>query len=642
MVQLQIQLLGGLSISLNEIDVLPGRRNTRTALLLAYLLLKPGKRISRQYLAYTFWPDSGDVQARTNLRGLLASLRKQAPELFAYIRDDDPYLSWRLDGSQTIDVVEFEAALHRADSLAQTDREKAIGALKEAVSLYRGELLPGHYEEWVLAERQRLQTALLDALAWLIELLEESRQGREAVYYAEMLLQIDRLRETSYLLLMRQHAATGNRARALAVYSDCRRLLINELGIEPGPAIEELHRQLLQDEPPSIVDSLPDHRSLDLPSLSTRVGRAHEWSKLLESWRSVEDGYSHVVVIVGEPGSGKSRLVQDLIAWCEARNVVTVTTQCPQAKEPIGYVAVASCLMSPKIAHRLVGLTQDQQASLVTLAPGLRRHFSNWQPMQVQAPHWQRLHLYQAAASLFVGSDEPTLLFLDDAQWCDEQSLEWLQYMLAVYPQARLLVVMAVRADAMEEQPFARAKSDLLARGRLKQIALTPLSLEETRELAEQIMNRPLTDEAMELLHATAAGNPFYIVEIARTFAFPSPGAPVLDKDALFRILPDTVAALILQRLAFLSQPARHLLDVAAVIGASFTVSSLSKVSQLPEDACVDALDELWRRRLIVNSSDDRYDFSHEIVRDVIYQRLSDVRRRHLHRRVAETLAERA
>lgn len=642
MVQLQIQLLGGFSIALNGIDVLPGRRNTRTGLLLAYLLLKPGKRISRQHLAYTFWPDSGDVQARTNLRGLLASLRKQAPELFAYIRDDDPYLGWRSDNSQTIDVVEFEAALQRADSFAQIDREKVIGALKEAVSLYRGELLPGHYDEWVLAERQRLQTALLDALAWLIELLEESRQGREAAYYAEMLLQSDRLRETSYLLLMRQHAATGNRARALAVYSDCRRLLINELGIEPGPAIEALHRQLLQDAPPTSIEPSLARRSPDLLSLSTRVGRAHEWSKLLESWRSAEDGYPHVVAIVGEPGSGKSRLVQDLVAWCEAHNVVTVTTQCPQAKEPIGYVAVASCLMSPNIVHRLAGLNQDQQMSLVTLAPGLRRHFSHWQPVPVQASHWQRLHLYQAASSLFVGSDEPTLLFLDDAQWCDEQSLEWLQYMLAAYPHARLLVVMAVRADAMEEQPFARAKSDLLARGRLKQIALTPLSLEETRELAEQTMNRPLTDEAVELLHATAAGHPFYIVEIARTFASPTPGAPALDKNALFRVLPDTVAALILQRLTFLSQPARQLLDVAAVIGASFTVSALSKASQLSEDACVDALDELWRRHLIVNSSDDHYDFSHEIVRDVISQRLSDVRRRHLHRRIAEAPVESA
>ncbi|MFO7635669.1 MAG: bacterial transcriptional activator domain-containing protein, partial [Caldilinea sp.] len=274
MTNLRIQLFGGFSITLNDKEVLPGRRTSRTALLLAFLLLKRNRRQSREQLAYMFWTDSSDMQARTNLRSVLASLRKQAPALAPYLQDDDAYLCWRTGQSQEFDVDAFESALQQAALLEDADDAVLVTVLEKAVSLYAGELLPGYYEDWVLAERMRLHMAYLDALIWLVDLLEKSGHLHKAIRYAEMLLQADRLRETSHLLLMRLCAAAGDRARALAIYADCARLLVEELGVEPGPAIEQLHRHLLQDSEPE------NGSSPDIPSGSALVGRVSDWMQL--------------------------------------------------------------------------------------------------------------------------------------------------------------------------------------------------------------------------------------------------------------------------------------------------------------------------------------------------------------------------
>jgi DNA-binding SARP family transcriptional activator len=634
MTQLRIQLLGGFSISLNGIDVLPGRRNTRTGLLLAYLLLKPGKRISRQHLAYTFWPDSGDVQARTNLRGLLVSLRKQTPELFVYIRDDDPYLGWRSDSSQTIDVVEFEAALQRADSFAQADREKAIGALKEAVSLYTGELLPGHYDEWVLAERQRLYTLYLDALMWLVEALEASGQMRDAIRWAETLLQADRLREQSHFLLMRLLAAMGDRARALAVYAECAKLLKQELGVEPGQHIEALHRRLLMGSVTALFESSSS------ASPAALVGRSQEWHRLLGFWRRAVAGNPQIVVLTGEAGIGKTRLARQLVDQCEREGVTVLTASCPQAKKPVAYLALASWLTSPKLAQRLEILNEEEATYLQLLSPSLRRRYPSVQPLTPLAPHWQRLHLYQSLAVFFTDPDEPMLLFLDDAQWCDEESLEWLHYLLITRQNARVLVILSVRTGEQDGPALALFRTELLARGWLQQIELGRLTCRETEQLVRQTTSLPLHAAQVDWLFTVSAGIPFFVIELTRmlTDASAHEAAPLLTLE-MNSALPVTVSAIILHRLTLLSSAARQLLDSAAVIGGRFAGAVLRRLDRLTDDARVAALDELWRRTLLAKIDGDLYEFGHGLIREVVYQQLSEVRRRYLHGQAADALA---
>ena len=525
--------------------------------------LKREKQHSREFVAYQFWPDSVDTQARTNLRRILYALRKQAPRVAAYVHDEDGYLSWRTDLPQAIDAAAFESALQRASEMNVSPADRVIEALVEAVNVYHGDLLPGHYDDWVLTERQRLHTAYVDSLFWLIELLEKAGRYQDAIFYAEILLHADGLRETTYLILMRLYAAQGDRARALAVYAECRRKLVNELGVEPGFAVEELHRQLLvamDDRGPAAAER---HRG---PSF---VGRAHEWSQLVQSWHRADAGSAQVVFVTGEAGIGKTRLVQEFLAWCEARWAASRSTAyCPQAQEPLGYVGMASWLSSAKLAARLNQLGADELGLLITLVPALRRHKPHIVPTPLSNDAWQRLQLYQAADSLLLAEDETTVLFLDDAQWCDRQSLDWLQYVMAAHPQARLLVIFGLGSGGNEAQPLTLAKTGLMMRGRLMQIHLSRLAEAETSMLAHATAFNTLPERVMERVRAASNGNPFFVVELVRMLdTMPAAdGAAGNENGNMASTLPGSISALVTYHLAFLSQPARQVLDVAAVI----------------------------------------------------------------------------
>jgi DNA-binding SARP family transcriptional activator len=633
---LHIQLLGDFSISKDGQELLSGRGNTRMSLLLAYLLLKRNRRQSREQIAYLFWKDSTDRQARSNLRSLLTALRKQAASISVCLRNDETHLCWRSDPTQVIDVAEFESALERAATFEQAENtEVIVDALKQAIALYTGELLPACYEDWVLAERQRLQTAYLDALLWLIDLLEKTDRSREATRYAELLWQADPLRETSIFLLMRLYASVGDRARALSLYAKCARLLVEELGVEPGSAVEELHRRLLQ-EPEQARGT---HRNGEFTgeAVHARIGRAEQWENLVESWRVASAGAAHIVMLTGEAGVGKSYLAHEFCQWCSAQGAVVLSTTCPQARAPVTYVALAPLLASRRLAHRIERLDAADLTCLQMLSPALRRRYPV-RHLEALSSQWQQLRLQQALATLFTDPAEPTLIMLDDAQWCDEQSFEWLHYLFAMEPTARLLVLMAVGEGGFEETPFQRASAALLAKGHIRQVELRRLSFEETARLAQSASSQSLDERTIERLYAASAGNPFFVIELVRMLD-DAPGA----KSGLLTdgALPASVSALVMHRLSALSHAARQLLDVAAVVGAQFTLALLRRVERTPESALLEALDELWRCGLIVEAGNDIYAFRHELVRQVIYRQLSDVRRRHLHQRVAEATTAR-
>jgi DNA-binding SARP family transcriptional activator len=183
--------------------------------------------VPRQRLAFLLWPDSTEAQARTNLRHVLHNLRRALPDADRFIEVTPRTLRWRPDAPFLLDVAAFEAALDCAD-------REPIGALREAVDAYGGDLLEGSYDDWLLAEHERLRQRHLDALDRLSSLLAEHGEHAEAIRYAERLLRHDPLREDAYRLLMRLHDARGDRARAVRSYHACTAALERELGVEPS------------------------------------------------------------------------------------------------------------------------------------------------------------------------------------------------------------------------------------------------------------------------------------------------------------------------------------------------------------------------------------------------------------------------
>jgi DNA-binding SARP family transcriptional activator len=204
---LRIGLLGELSIRRGA-EALPALESARAESLLAYLVLHRDASVPRQHLAFMLWPDSGEAQARTNLRHVLHTLRRALPDADRYIDATSRTLRWRPTAPFWLDVAAFDEALER-------------DALQEAADLYGGELLRGSYDEWVLAERTRLHERYVDVLTRLCAELEERGDDAAAIRQAERLLHADPLREDTYRLLMRLHDARGDRAKALRTYHVC-------------------------------------------------------------------------------------------------------------------------------------------------------------------------------------------------------------------------------------------------------------------------------------------------------------------------------------------------------------------------------------------------------------------------------------
>src|SRR5439155_2733385 len=215
---IRIEMLGGLRILQDSRPVTSVNTN-RLQSLLAFLVLHSGAPQPRERLAYLLWPESGESQARTNLRQLLHHLRRALPPECQSLAADNQTVQWRSDASCAIDVVEFEAAAARAaEAEKHGDLPSARKALELAAQLHHDDLLPGLYDEWLQPKREQLRELLATVLSRLAALLEAGGDYPAAIRYAERLISLDPLREPYYQSLIRLHARNQDRSSALRVY----------------------------------------------------------------------------------------------------------------------------------------------------------------------------------------------------------------------------------------------------------------------------------------------------------------------------------------------------------------------------------------------------------------------------------------
>jgi DNA-binding SARP family transcriptional activator len=588
------RLLGAMDLRLGERQLSP-LDSGRAESLLAYLLLHRDAPQSRQHLAFLLWPDSNERQAQTNLRKVLHNLRRAVPEVERLIEIGPRTLRWRADVPLSLDVVQFERAL-------------AAGRLEEAVETYAGELLEGRYDEWVQDERERLAGLYLDALEQLAHRHERAGRWADATRYAERLVAEDPLREESHRLLMRLCQAAGDRARGVRAYHVCAATLERELGIEPSGETRALYESL-----GAVAAGAPAARAE-----ASLVGRAGELARLSAAWRAAAAGRAQLVLVSGEAGVGKTRLVDELRA---SVNAVTVDARAYPAEGPLAYGVAAAWLRSQPVAARLARLDRSRLTELARLLPELATHAPPPEPL----PEAElRRRVFDAIVRAVLAAGTPLLLILDDAQWADGQSLRVVHYLLRVAPSAGLLVAATARREELDEQhPLVRIATALQALGRFSEIALDRLDRAETALLAERITGTALAADALDRLYGDSEGNPLFVVEALQ------PDAPATAPQ---------VHAVIAGRLGRLSPPAAELAGIAAAIGRAFTADVLSAASGRDEPTFVRSLDELWRRGIVRALGPNAYDFSHGRIREAAYATLSPPRRRQAHLAVARAL----
>ncbi len=235
MATLRICMLGGFSVTLDGTPV-RGVNSPHLQSLLAYLVLHRDYPQARSHMAFTFWPNATDAQARNNLRKRLFDFRRVLPRADLFLSINAAAVQWRSDAPYTLDVDDFEQAAAASDP----------STLETAIALYRGDLMPDCLDDWILPERERLRDTYAAILERLVEFQEAQRDYRSAIDNAQRLLRHDPWHEPTYRRLIRLYATTGNRASAWRVYHTCLAVFKQEFNVAPSVETCEEYAQLFK------------------------------------------------------------------------------------------------------------------------------------------------------------------------------------------------------------------------------------------------------------------------------------------------------------------------------------------------------------------------------------------------------------
>lgn len=628
---LRVHLLGDLLLTDargRPLDL--GSPTTRS--LFAYLVVHRGQPLERRRLAYAFWPWGTEAAARRNLRQYLHRLRRAldevAPDL---LQATGAYVQLAPDFPLWVDVERFRQL---------TDAHASLEALRQAVALYRGDLLQDVYEDWVEEPRAELRERYLRTLERLARGYAAQGATAEALTWAQRWVAADALDEAAHRLVMRLYLEMGDRGRALQQYRLLSELLQQELQVAPSPETQALAAELQSAEGarPRLVPVMAPQPRPSEPMGETPhaplVGREKELAFLEEMLAQAVRGQGHWVLIQGEAGIGKTRL------WQEYRQrhpeVPVLAAVCSELEALVPYaplrhmVKQALALFPPA----LLDPPPPWLLPLLALAPDLAARYNL--PVPGEAPPPDRLGeaLYRLLLTLVTAlPNGPLHLVLDDLHWSDTPTWELLAQLARRARDVPLLILGLLR---LEDLPLPRARMlHLVRRERLLvELPLRRLTPEESAALARSLLpgEEPFP-HFFDRLYRETEGNPFFVIEMTRAAL----EAPKMLAASEGPWLPRTVQQVLQARLSRLPETYREWLGAAAVLGHSFTLPMLRALTQADDEDLVAAI-EAWVRRGLVREEALGFTFSHDKIRQVAYQSLSRARRQILHRRVAEVL----
>jgi DNA-binding SARP family transcriptional activator len=643
---LHIKLLGDFHVSQNGKPI-PDTHSIRLQSLLSYMVLHRDTPQSRQYLAFTFWPDSSESQALTNLRQVIHHLRRAIPDIDTYLIVDSRNVAWNPDAPCILDIVEFERFVQQAEGTRGNDLTfTAVKDLENAVELYRGDLFPQCYSAWIEPFRMKLKDEYIDTLCRLIEYYENRREYRSAIHYAERLLISDNLREKTYLDLMRLHALNDDRASALRVYRDCAKILKRELEVEPDESIKKLYDRLVQNEQRTDIGA--DEKKTKDDDLLPLIGRQQEWVRLKELWNHTSEGPAFLAIISGEAGIGKTRLAMEMVRWVSRQNYATASARSYAAESTLAYMPVSEWLRSENIKRHLVDLDKVFLSEVARLLPELLIEFEELSPPKPITDNLQRKFFFDAISRVFSLSEKPLLLFIDDLQWCDRETLEWIHFLIHSGSGESVFILGTVRIEEVDSgHPLHQIVQSLIRSNQVAEIELSSLSAFDTGQLAEQVYGEGLTEELRTDLFNTSEGNPLFLIETIQSLIengdrgvsgdMHSPYLPHSPKDN-YSLLPDKVKSIIKSRLQKVSPVAQKIAYYGSVIGRNFSKEILHAISDFKENELISAIDELLHRRLFREREEGGFDFSHDKIREVSYASMNQVERSVVHGKIARIL----
>ena len=515
-----------------------------------------------------------------------------------------------------------------------------VDALEELLALWSGDAyadLPDHPE--VALERSSLDQlrrgAEEDRVLGLLAL------GDHAVVVAatEQATARHSLEERVWALHALALARSGRQAESLASLRHIRRVLADELGLDPGQELRDLEQAVLAQDPvlqqwlrpdvtlapepasPVATDSAPGadqaaHRRT--PGWGT-VGRKQEVAALEGVLDRASAGDPSYALLVGEPGIGKSRLVERLTESAAQRGFVVATGRCAQDdgapplwpwSQALGDLGRGDGQALDAEVERLLSGDGETEA---TSESAERQAFRAWESI---------------AREVLTRSDAtPLLLVLEDLHWADTASLRVLRRLLASTTPGRQLALVATRRPWPEPTGALADAGDELARHHVVRLDLGGLNKTDAASLVEDVTGGTPHPDVVAEWHARSEGNPFFLIELARLGAEGREGA-----------VPATVRDVIARRFETLPEQTRSLLLLAAVLGRRCSLDVLAAVAEEPIEDVEDLLQPAREAGLVLEPEAGALAFTHALTRDAVAATTTASRVARLHARVAHAL----
>jgi DNA-binding SARP family transcriptional activator/tetratricopeptide (TPR) repeat protein len=594
--------------------------------LLVLLLMEANRVVSGDRLIDALWEGEPTATARKALQVYVSQLRKLLGK--DRVQTKAPGYQLRVEPDE-LDLARFQRL--------QVERR-----LHDALSLWRGAPLAEFADQrFAQPEIARLDELRIVCLEERVELDLAEGGHDELAGELEGLVSEHPLRERLRSQLMLALYRAGRQADALAAYQEARRALVEELGIEPGKPLRELHQAILNQDP--TLDLVAEDTAAVESARRAFVGREPELAELVAGLDAAFAGHGHLILLVGEPGIGKSRLADELISRARARAARVLIGRCWEAGGAPAYWPWVQSLrtyireVEPEALRAQLGAGAPDLAQLL---PELRELFPELpQPLALEAAG-ARFRLFEAASSFLTNASRarPLVLVLDDLHAADEPSLLLLRFLARGLGESRLLVVGAYRdIDPSPTDPLTTALTELAREPVTRSLALAGLGERDVARFIELTSGEAASDGLVTAIHEETEGNPLFVGEIVRLLAA---DGSLDDADLPRFAIPQTVRDVIARRLRHLSQECNRVLVLAAVLGREFGLAALARACGVSEDELLETLDEAMVARVVsdVPGSRGRLRFAHVLFRDTLYDRLTTARRVRLHRLVVEAL----
>nr|PZN82248.1 MAG: hypothetical protein DIU57_12030 [Pseudomonadota bacterium] len=600
--------------------------------LLVYLAAHPDRPFLRDRLAALLWGESPDRRARHSLNQTLYGLRKCIPSLAVQVTTQEVTMP---AGAVSADFLAFRWAVEHAD-------------YREASRLYSGDFLEGfavpgspEFEEWQETQRESLKRQAVLSLSYLLDEEERSGNWDKVEELASRILRLDPFRRSAVGARIRAIAARGDLRRARAELQRAKEMM----GYELADVLENLHLAALG----TLGDRIPDGSILeDYEDFSPTkfVGRVEPYRKICAEWMKVQSGCGRAVIVSGEAGIGKTRFCDQFLRLAAIQGARCFTGRCYSTESSLPFSGIVDAFAYGLHSKDIEALDPRWRSVLSDVVPQVigvaRQSASSFEREEY------RLRILEALVqvAINISNSTPLVLFIDDFQWADHSTIAVVHYMIRRLSSHPIMILLSIRSDeANYSAQLTRFRADISRYPYCADIVLTEMDRNEVDLLVASFCARnnvAIPPEYQDALYERVGGRPFFIIELLRTLCDPassSVAANNAEKSVGHEALPKSIRSFLRSRFELMSLEETQVLGALAVLGKRAPFHTIRAVAGLEDIPVSEAVTSLIKKGLLREVSGE-IGFAHDLLREAAYDWIGNYKRRVLHGRAAQVLAE--